>query len=369
VIPLANHFAAEPAMEVQLIGFDAPEDETAASAQVVSAYGPGKFPIALTLSRVLAAGQYNIVHTHGLWSWASVAAAAWARRSQGALIISPHGMLDGWALANSRWRKKAALWLVERHHLSRAFCLHALTEAEARSIINVGHTQAIAVIPNGIDLADQQARGSLPANLAGDNRRVLLFLGRLHPKKGIAPLLKAWAMARSQSPNLSTQWRLVIAGWDDGGHEPGFRQLAAELRIADGVCFCGPLFGEEKAAAYAHAAAFILPSHSEGLPMTVLEAWSHSRAVFATKHCNLPEGFAAGAALEISTSAAEMADVLVRALQNPARLAAIGAAGRQLVERQFTWPHVARQWREVYAWAAGLRSAPNCVLFPLPEAA
>ena len=351
-------------MEVQLIGFDLPEDDTAPQSQVIFAYGPAKFPIAPTLSRVLAKGQYNIVHTHGLWSWASVAAAFWARRSQGALLISPHGMLDSWALANSRWRKKAALWLVERHHLSRAFCLHALTEAEAHSIINAGYSQPIAVIPNGIDLPAQRTCGFLPASLAGDNRRMLLFLGRLHPKKGIAPLLEAWAIARSQSPNLPRDWRLVIAGWDDGGHELSFRQLAAQLGIADDVCFCGPLFGEEKAAAYAHASAFILPSHSEGLPMTVLEAWSHGRAVFATKYCNLPEGFAANAAFEISTNAGGIAQVLLSTLPDQNRLSAVGAAGRQLVERHFTWAHVARQWREVYAWAVGLQSAPSCVLFP-----
>lgn len=369
VIPLADGLATDPAIDIQLIGFDAPDVEISAKARVLPAYGPAKFPVALSLGRELAEGRYAIVHTHGLWSWASVAAAAWAARSQGALFISPHGMLDDWALANSRWRKRAALWLVERRHLSRAFCLHALTEAEARSIVNAGRHRPIAVVPNGVDLPSQSQHRPLPPVLSGDDRRMLLFLGRLHPKKGIAPLLEAWAMARSQSTIIANRWRLVIAGWDDGGHEPSFRELASELGVADNVCFCGPLFGEDKLGAYANAGAFILPSHSEGLPMTVLEAWSHRRAVFATKHCNLPEGFAAGAALEISTNASEMARVLRDVLPDQNRLDAMGAAGRQLVERQFSWAHVAAQWREVYAWAAGLRGAPDCVRFPVSAAA
>jgi poly(glycerol-phosphate) alpha-glucosyltransferase len=372
VIPLAAQLANESGLDIHLIGFEAPEDEPAVPCEVIAAFGPAKFPVAPLLGSRLRQGRYDIVHTHGLWTWASVAAASWARQSKRALFISPHGMLDNWALAHSRRRKQLALRLIERHHLARAFCFHALTEVEAASIIKAGFTQPIAVIPNGMDLPTLPATDPgthLPAGLRGDGRRMLLFLGRLHPKKGIGPLLEAWAQVASRSPRLAAEWRLVIAGWDDGGHLDGFRQLAAACGITEHVLFCGPLFGEEKAAAYRHAGAFILPSFSEGLPMTILEAWSYGRPVFATEHCNLPEGFASGAALKITTNADEMAAALMDALDDPQRLAGVGRAGRSLLEQKFTWLHAARQWREVYAWAAGERNAPDCVLIPKSKAA
>lgn len=356
--------AAEPGICAELIGFESSEDVTPGTrTQIVSAHGPATFRIAPTLGRRLNQGAYDVVHTNGLWSWASVAAASWARRTQRALIVSPHGMLDEWALEHSRLRKRVALILFERDHLSRAVCLHALTEAEARSILNAGFKMPIAVIPNGIDVAPAEAIFPLPGCLSGDNRQILLFLGRLHPKKGISPLLAAWAKALLLKPNLGKTWRLVIAGWDDGGHSEAYQRAAGQLGVGESVVFCGPLFGADKAAAYAHARAFILPSFSEGLPMTVLEAWSHSCAVFATKHCNLPEGFRSGAAIQITTDADEMAAVLVNSLSNLEQLADIGEAGRQLVIRQFTWARISAQWRQVYAWAAGRRpQAPDCIL-------
>jgi glycosyltransferase involved in cell wall biosynthesis len=369
VISLAQHLGQEPEIDVELIGFEAPDDRVDVRVRVLRTHGPSVFPIAPALGRHLAVGHYNIVHTHGLWTWASIAAATWARRSQGALIISPHGMLDDWALANSRWRKFAALRLFENKHLSRAFCMHALTKAEASSIINAGGAQPIAVIPNGIAVPAPQASEPLPSSLSRDSRSMLLFLGRLHPKKGIVPLLQAWANALVQSPNLASQWRLVIAGWDDGGYLKVFQELTGRLGIGQHVTFCGPLFGNEKVAAYRHASAFILPSYSEGLPMTILEAWSFGCPVFATKHCNLPEGFAAGAAIEISTNADEMACVLVKALAERERLALVGARGPNLVESRFTWTRIAQQWLEVYAWALGHRNAPEYVIFPKSKSA
>jgi poly(glycerol-phosphate) alpha-glucosyltransferase len=236
-------------------------------------------------------------------------------------------MLDRWALANSAWRKRFAMALFERDHLMRAACIHALTQAEASDIRAAGFSAPIAVIPNGVDLPAAiiyPARRPMPK----DGRRVLLFLGRLHPKKGIGPLCAAWGKVVAINPTIAETWRLVIAGWDDGGHLPEFRAAAAQSGAAESIDFCGPLYGAEKSAAYAHADAFILPSFSEGLPMTMLEAWAHSCAVFATASCNLPEGFRAGAAFPITTEPDEMAAVLAQALPDAERLASAGDAGR-----------------------------------------
>jgi poly(glycerol-phosphate) alpha-glucosyltransferase len=168
---------------------------------------------------------------------------------------------------------------------------------------------------------------------------------------------------------IAETWRLVIAGWDDGGHLPALRVAAAQSGAAESIDFCGPLYGAEKTAMYARADAFILPSFSEGLPMTVLEAWAHGCAVFATASCNLPEGFENGAAIPITTEPDEMAAVLAQALPDAERLASAGDAGRRLVLRRFAWAEIAAQWQAVYAWVNGRASAPGCVLAARPTAA
>ena len=131
-----------------------------------------------------------------------------------------------------------------------------------------------------------------------EGRKVLLYLGRLHPKKGLSILLRGWKEASKRERG----WVLVIAGWDQGGHREELEQLARELKITDSVHFAGPLFGEARETAYQNANAFVLPSLSEGQPLVVLEAWSHARPVLMTPECNLPEGFEKRAAIRMNTT-------------------------------------------------------------------
>jgi poly(glycerol-phosphate) alpha-glucosyltransferase len=380
---------------------------------------PG-LPWATRLSSTLRDGAPEIMHTHGLWSQASVVVPRVARRAGVPYVVSPHGMLDPWALANARWKKRIAARLFEDRHLRGAACLFALCQSEADSIRAYGLRNPVAVIPNGVELPEMQRAeggdlraeaGNLKAE-GGDlkaERRILLFLGRLHPKKGLVNALKAWSEIRGQRSEVRGQgeWQFVIAGWDQGGHEAELKELATSLGIpwadvrdleadhsveslqfqlsafsfqlsAFSLLFTGPAFGHEKDQLLRRATAFILPSFSEGLPMSVLEAWAYRLPVLMTEHCNLPEGFAAGAALRIGTDVASIAEGLRTLFQLPSSsptrhqeqrtahgsrsdLRSLGQSGRALVERQFTWPQVARQMSEVYAWVLGQGPKPDCV--------
>jgi len=141
------------------------------------------------------------------------------------------------------------------------------------------------------------------------------------------------------------------------------QQHVRDVGLDDAVHFLGPQFGDDKAAAFAHADAFILPSYSEGFPMAVLEAWSYALPVLKTRACNIPEGFDAGAALEIEPDPDSVAEGLQRFTRLPAgEQEAIGRAGRTLVEQQYTWPQVARQMRDVYRWVQGDASRPDSVV-------
>ena len=184
----------------------------------------------------------------------------------------------------------------------------------------------------------------------------MLFLGRLHPKKGLVPLLSAWAKTRPRD------WQLVVAGWDQGGHQAELERLVQQHGLTREVHFAGPLHGPAKAAAYAHADAFILPSFSEGLPMTVLEAWAHRLPVLMTDACNLPEGFSAGAAIRITTESDALAAELDRTCARvPADLKVVGECGRALVARNFNWERIADRMVAIYHWVAGAADAPSDV--------
>ncbi len=192
---------------------------------------------------------------------------------------------------------------------------------------------------------------------------MLLFLGRLHPKKGLLNLVRAWAEVQADRPAGAADWVLVIAGWDQGGHEARLRRLIDELGAAGTVRLVGPQFGDQKAASLAFADAFVLPSVSEGLPVAVLEAWSFSLPVLMTDACNLPEGFAAGAALRIEPDPAPMAEALRSLIaMSDADRQAMGTHARALVRERFQWSEIARQMKSIYEWLLGGGPAPACVV-------
>jgi glycosyltransferase involved in cell wall biosynthesis len=129
------------------------------------------------------------------------------------------------------------------------------------------------------------------------------------------------------------------------------------------LVFLGPQFGDDKSACYANCDAFILPSFSEGLPMVILEAWAYSKPVLMTPECNLPEGYAADAAIRIETDAASILNGL-RTLTGMSCdiLRRTGKNGRDLVVQRFTWQSVAAQLKTTYEWMLKTAPRPNWVL-------
>ncbi|WCM29687.1 glycosyltransferase [Sphingomonas sp. QA11] len=319
--------------------------------------GPKRFGFAPGLSRELDTKAFDALHLHGLWNHTSIAARSWNRKNDGALVISPHGMLDPWAQRNSQIKKRVAKWAFENANLRSAGVLRALCWAEADAIEALGLGVPIAVIPNGISLPGADY---VPTKPADTTRKRLLFLGRIHPKKGIAELIDAWAIAAAKSPTIRNDWVLQIAGWDDGDHLQHLVRLAREREL-DNVEFSGPLFGSAKQDAYANCDAFILPSYSEGMPMTVLEAWAHRKPVLMTHACNIPEGFVAGGAYRIETSPQPLAVALAYHLDQPSALAETGERGRRLVEERFTWERIVDQHIGLFTWLSGRGPRPHHV--------
>ncbi len=315
--------------------------------------GPRAFGYAPSMSKTLRLENPDLLHVHGIWMYSSIAAVRWARGGK-PYVVSPHGMLDPWALKNSRLKKRISAALYEDRHLRGAACVHALNHTEACAIRAYGLSNPICVIPNGVELPDE-TEVTYPKR-----GRYLLYLGRLHPKKGLPALIEAWS--RIQELAVDAGWHLKIAGWDQNGHRSDLERLSEKLRASSSISFVGPQFGKAKAVCFQESSAFILPSLSEGLPMTVLEAWSWRLPVVMTPNCNLPEGAKAGAAI-VANADVESIVVALRQLisMSNAELESTGTRGRRLVEEQFRWPRIAQQVTQVYDWILGAGPQPACI--------
>lgn len=337
--------------------------------------GPRSFGYAPGLVDALLHSGADLAYCAGLWKYPSAAALSWANRTRKPMIVAPHGMLDPWALRHSRVKKGIAGLLFQNSQLRKAACLRALSLAEAESFHSYGLKNPICVIPNGIDLPplSETTRDDVLGNLAG-GPKVLLYLGRIHPKKGLANLLRAWASLLRNKDQVATDWILAIAGWDQGDHENELKRLATELGIrwntADcskpengSLLFLGSRFGKEKASAYFFSDAFILPSLSEGLPMVILEAWSYAKPVLMTPECNLPEGFEANAAIPIDATHSGIAAGLKQLGEmTDYQRTDMGRRGRDLVARRFNWSTVASQTHNLYDWVLGGGTPPDCLI-------
>jgi glycosyltransferase involved in cell wall biosynthesis len=384
---LACHLTATAGISVEAIGLDEQanradlEEWHPVRASVFPFIGPASFGYSPQLRSRLDHSTHDLAHLQALWMYPSIATRHWARRHRKPYVVTPNGMLEPWALRNSRWKKRLAAFFYENRTLHDAACLQANTTKELNDIRAFGLRNPVAIVPNGIDLPDleeswEQEEGNREQSTnkgkyrkaqspTSDFRtpksgsKVLLFLARIHPKKELAELLEAWSSLRSRWAD----WRLEIVGWDDGGHEIGLRAKCHWLGLDSSVSWPGPQFGKQFPAAYQRASAFILPSFSEGLPMAVLAAWAYGKPVLMTRQCNLPEGFTAQAALEIAPSVDSIAEGITRIMEMPdEELAAMGRRGRRLVEEQFTWPQVAATVLSVYEWVLGSGPKPECVV-------
>jgi glycosyltransferase involved in cell wall biosynthesis len=299
------------------------------------------------------APRADVLHSHGMWMMPNVY-PGWARRVSAApLVISPHGTLTTWALGHSRWKKRLVWALLQGRVVRGATCLHATAEQEYRELRDLGLRQPVCVIPNGVDVPEAvAARGR-------SNRieRTLLYMGRLHAKKGVDGLLRAWAVVANERPG----WSLRIVGPDDGGHGAELRALARSLDLPR-VKFAGPAFGAEKWREYRGADVYVLPTHSENFGLTVAEALAAGTPAVTTHGAPWSGLLRERCGLWVEPGL----DPLVAALREvtelqPEELEAWGARGRAWMLRDYSWNAIVEQMGSVYAWLRAGGPAPSSV--------
>jgi glycosyltransferase involved in cell wall biosynthesis len=291
--------------------------------------------------------RVDVVHIHSLWEETQHLAARTAERLKVPYVIAPHGMLDPWSLRQSRWKKKLYMLLRLRRTLDRAAAVHFTAELERDLTAPLGLRAPAIIEPNGIDLGEYDAlppRGAARARHGVPPGLLVVFLARLHPKKGLELLVPAFAKANLPDATL------VIAGPDSDGHEAKIRRLVAQHGLDRQVIFTGMQYGKDRLALMADADLFVLPSHQENFGIVVVEALAVGCPVLISDRVNIyPEIQRAGVGGVCAPDVESLGRELNRWGNDPElRRGAAAKAGRFARER-YDWNAIARRWTSHYA--------------------
>jgi glycosyltransferase involved in cell wall biosynthesis len=283
-------------------------------------------------------GKTDVIHDNGIWLPHNHRLAGLARAHGIPRVVSTRGMLEPWALNHKRWKKRLAWAIYQKRDIRAAAALHATAAREAEQIKCLKLGAPVYMVPNGVDLPASEC---LRAPSSGP--QTALFLGRVHPVKGLPLLVEAWAKVRPKG------WRMKIVGPDEVGHRAAVESLVRRHGLEAAFEFVGELEGDAKRMAYESADLFVLPSHTENFGMAIGEALAHALPVITTHGTpwKLLEAERCGwwVAVSVEGIAAALEDATRR---SPEERVAMGARGRAWMEREFAWDSVAAGMLRMY---------------------
>lgn len=299
---------------------------------------PNRYPeIARQLDSICEEQPVDIIHVQGIWSPLVHYACRFSVERNIPYIVTPRGMLEPWALRQKRLKKWLALWWYQKKDLNRAQCIHVTAQAEADSVRKLGVTSRVEVIPNGTEIPE-----SLPAKHANDKKRVL-FLSRIHPKKGLVDLISAWSQV------MPSGWECVIAGTDEDGYASEVQNAIRKYGLEETVRMHPSVDGKEKWDLYRSADLFVLPSHSENFGLVIAEALASGVPVITTVQTPWEELISHRCGWWIEDNASALAVALKQATSTEdIELNEMGTRGRALIQSKYTWPAVAAKLATLY---------------------
>jgi glycosyltransferase involved in cell wall biosynthesis len=292
------------------------------------------------------AGKYDVLHVHALFSYPTLSACQAARRHGVPYVLRPLGTLDPWALRFHRWKKAPYFRLLERPNLLGASAVHSVSEREQCAIEALGLPVRVVTIPLGVDppVEDDEGHGASRERKEMGGAVNILFLSRLHPKKGIEVLLDAARLLPQQD-----RFRLFIAGQGEKAYVRSLQDRAAAYGLEKRVTFTGFVSGTAKRRLFQEAHLFVLPSYDENFGMAVAEALSFGLPVVISEHVALAEQVAeVGAGSVVPCDAGELAWALATLVADPDLCQRMGEAGRRLAQAAFSWPEIAKRLIALY---------------------
>jgi glycosyltransferase involved in cell wall biosynthesis len=292
--------------------------------------------------------KFDIVHIHDIWHYPNFAAYQAAKKAGKPYIISTHGTLEPWALKYHGLKKRIYMALVQKRILQEAAALHALTDEEIKYSQAFGIDKIIIKIPNGINPQEFQ---NLPPRKELERlfpilqeKKIILFLGRIHPIKGLDLLAKAFGRVAREQKDVF----MLIVGPDNDAYQAKIEKMLQTEDVLDKVIFTGMLNGRKKMAALNGADIFVLPSYSEGFSIAVLEAMICGLTVIITRQCNFPEVAEVKAGMVIEPDVDQIANSLTKLLNEPYLCKEMGKNGQQLVINKFTWDKIVDKMIKLY---------------------
>ena len=309
---------------------------------------------ALKASLRLAMQGCDILHSHGLWMMPNIYPGKITDMTGCKLLISVRGMLSAWALSRSSIKKQIMGFLGQNKTLRMADCIHATAESELSDIRSYGLRTPVALIPNGIDMPDENLLNHHPH---GAEERIILYFGRIHPTKGVGRLIDAWNLISGDFPG----WKVVICG---PGEDVYIRSILSHVRNSnDRVEYIPPVYDSlEKTRLISSADLFVLPTHSENFGVVVAEALAHKIPVITTKGAPWEGLVANRCGWWIDNDVESLQDTLRLALQlAPEERRDMGERGRRWVKRAFSWNVIADDMYATYKWLLGKGERPGCI--------
>jgi len=282
----------------------------------------------------------SVVHIHGIWTPFEFRAFREARRRRATIVMSPHGALERWAFDHKPVKKRLAWWIYQKRLLQSADLIVVNSAQERQRLRELGLKPPIATIPNGVDL------NGLSRYCAAQQRdRVVLFLSRIDPKKGVPDLIDAWRLLADRGGH-----RLHICGHGDPDYVERIKKIIADSGCTD-IALLPPVFGPARWGVFARASIYVLPSYSENFGITVAEALAAGLPVITTRatpwECLVSEGLG----WVVDNDVLQLRDALAAAIRlEPSRLAGVRDKAQAYASQHFGWPAIAQRYAEAYDW-------------------
>ncbi len=304
----------------------------------------------------------TVVHDHGIWLPSNNTICTFARKRRLKLLISPHGTLDKWSFSQKKFKKNLVWNLYEKNNLNNADVLHACSEKEAENFLRKKIKAPIAVIPNGsLEPTKRELTCKLSLNSLGIKNTSLknfLFVGRLHPVKGLENLI----FAVKNTLLNKKDWRLIIAGYSEINYMNKLKKIIVENSLEEKVLILGPVVGDELINLYRNSKFFVLPSFSENFGIVVSEALTFGLPVITTKDTpwSIIEEKNCGWVIEPKIN--EISIAITKAINLSDEEYNQKSLNAKNLSKEYSWKKISTSFINLYLWMLGHQNKPKFII-------